>query len=413
MESPKLPARGLKSAYPTERTTAVNMIPANQTEPRRSNHMHRAGCVHPNRRGAMVVLICFLLPVLLIVAAFIVNLAHVESTNIEIQIASDAAARAAGRVYTTTGSESDALLAAREAATQNPIGNGIVLPIAASDLTIGRSTRAGGDGSRYEFAVADDGNSVRIQTESLNQGSGDAVQPLLPFLSFGDGIRPLRTAVSTQIDIDVALVIDRSGSMAYAANETAQYPPIPAAAPEGWFFGDLVPRESRWLDLIASVGVFTSVLDASPQEELVSLVAYNDQASTLVELTNDLATLPPQLETISRQFDAGQTNIGGGLLRGLETLSNPSHARKDAAKVIVLMTDGVHNTGSSPSWAADRIADDGVYVFTITFSDEAQQGVMQQVADKCGGKHFHAIDGAQLRDAFEQIAKHLPSLITQ
>ncbi|MEM6468459.1 MAG: vWA domain-containing protein [Planctomycetota bacterium] len=360
----------------------------------------------------MVVLLCILLPILLIVAAFVVNLAHVESTTLEIQITTDAAARAAGRVYTNTGSHADAVVAAQEAASQNSVGSGVVVPIVASDVAIGRSSRSSSD-SIYDFTPSSTGNAVRVTTQALYDGNGNAVPTLLPFLSFTDGIRPLRTAVSTQIDIDVALVVDRSGSMAYAANETAQYPPAPAAAPPGWSFGDAVPRESRWLDLVASVGVFISVLDESPQQELLALAVYNDDDDILVDLTEDYSEVIPELEDISREFESGATNIGGGLMDGLKAVTDTSRSREDAAKVIVLMTDGVHNTGSSPHWAAGKIAEKGVYVFTITFSDEANQSAMQSVAEECGGRHFHAVNGVQLQQAFQEIAKYLPSLITQ
>ncbi len=37
--------------------------------------------------------------------------------------------------------------------------------------------------------------------------------------------RPIKSAISTQMELDVALVIDRSGSMAYSATEIAGYGP--------------------------------------------------------------------------------------------------------------------------------------------------------------------------------------------
>lgn len=49
-------------------------------------------------------------------------------------------------------------------------------------------------------------------------------------------------------------------------------PPDPSSAPAGWDFGDPVPPNARWLDLIAAVQVFNNELTASPQEELLSSV---------------------------------------------------------------------------------------------------------------------------------------------
>jgi len=365
-----------------------------------------------NRRGAMLPLILVLLPGLLVLAAFAVNLAHVESTNTEIQIACDAAVRAAGRVYSLTGDRDLALQAAREAAEQNPIGNTTVLPIADGDLMVGRSERSSANG-RYEFTPTFEGNSIRITTDSLANGEGIAVTPLLPIFGFQTEIRPRRSSISTQSDVDIALVIDRSGSMAYAVDEVALYPPNPAAAPEGWDFGDPVPDSSRWLDLIAAVDVFATTLEESPQQEMVSLTLYNDTRQTVLDLTTEYNLLFDPLSDISEQFDEGGTNVGGGMITGLRSLTDTGLARNDAVKVIVILTDGVHNSGRGPISAARAIAEEGVTVFTITFSDEAPQGVMQRVADICGGRHFHATTGTGLRQAFTDIARHLPNLITK
>jgi hypothetical protein len=38
---------------------------------------------------------------------------------------------------------------------------------------------------------------------------------------------------------------------------------------------------------------------------------------------------------------------------------------------------------------------------------------MQQIADITGGTHYHAVDAQQLNEAFRNIARRLPSLLTQ
>ena len=72
--------------------------------------------------------------------------------------------------------------------------------------------------------------------------------------------------------IEVALVLDRSGSMAYADNEPAVYPPIPAAAPYDWDFGDPAPNLARWRNAVVSVEAFLTELNKSSLNERVSLV---------------------------------------------------------------------------------------------------------------------------------------------
>ena len=101
------------------------------------------------------------------------------------------------------------------------------------------------------------------------------------------------------------------------------------------------------------------------------------------------------------------------MIKGMEAATDPTYARDFASKVVVLMTDGVHNYGRNPLSAANSLADEGVTVFTITFSDEADQPRMQEVANRTGGKHFHAITAVQLQNAFREIARSLPMLITK
>lgn len=362
-------------------------------------------------RGATMILIVILLPALFALSALAINIAYMETVNTDIQVATDAAVRAAGRTYTVTGDQDAALAAAQEAAARNPIGSQ-VLPITAGDLDFGESDRPSA-GSPYSFNATGSGNAVRLTTRTLNSGAADPIDPVFPFFGSAFEIRPLREAISTQGVIDVALVVDRSGSMAYSSNEVAQYPPNPAAAPPGWDFGDPVPPNARWLDLIAAVQVFNTELTNSPQQELLSLSMYNHESATHHHLTSDYSQVISKLGEVSQEFTLGGTNIGRGIIEGLGAVTDNSYAREHASRVIVVMTDGVHNYGWHPVSAAGTAANAGVTLFTITFSDEADQSLMQQAAEKCGGENFHAVNATQLQEAFRDIARRLPTLLTK
>ena len=79
--------------------------------------------------------------------------------------------------------------------------------------------------------------------------------------------------------------------------------------------------------------------------------------------------------------------------------------------MIILLTDGVENTGrDSTEAAADAQAAD-VTIHTITFSNGADQAKMQQVAEIAGGEHLHAPDETSLRAAFLRIARGIPSVL--
>ena len=100
------------------------------------------------------------------------------------------------------------------------------------------------------------------------------------------------------------------------------------------------------------------------------------------------------------------------MLSGRDALGS-NLARDFAAKVIIVMTDGRVTVGSSPASLASTLASEGVMVITVTFSDEADQSLMQDVADRGNGFHLHANNSNDLQSVFERIARELPSLLTE
>ncbi len=362
------------------------------------------------RRGATIALVMIFLPVLFLLAAFAINLVYMQTVNTEVQIAADAAVRSATRTYVLSGSKDQALLAAQEAAAMNPI-NGNVLPINAVDLEYGVSQRYS-LGDPYVFVPASVGNSVRLTTQSLAAGNGPTIEPLFPLFGSLVNIRPLRTATSTKMTVDIVLVVDRSGSMAYSATEIGDGSAPPAAAPAGWWFDGPVPPQSRWLDLVAAVNAFNTALSTSPDHEQLALATYNEVPVINVPLTTNYTQVADALDAISLNFIMGATNIGDGMNAGLVALKDPTYSRQFASKVMIVMTDGNHNTGWWPDSAATVIAAEGVTIYTVTFSDEANQALMQLVASRGSGEHFHATTSAQLTSAFQQIARRLPTILT-
>ena len=159
--------------------------------------------------------------------------------------------------------------------------------------------------------------------------------------------------------------------------------------------------------------VFVDELNHSPQTERVALVTYNHDPVINVAATENYPAILVGLHNYSLAFNAGGTNIGGGINQGLMALADPVKTRPWASKVIILMTDGIHNVGLHPNHVANWSADQGVIVFTVTFSQEANRPLMQNVASITSGRHYHAEDAVQLRDAFSGIARQLPTLLTR
>jgi len=368
----------------------------------------------PDRCGAVIVLLAVLLPVLLILSAYAINIAYIEAATAEVQIVVDAAAQAAGRAYIRTGDQAAALAAAQQCAARNPV-SGQVVPFTADDLEFGSSQRESLESS-YVFTPLPNnslGNAVRVTSRSLQTADPPLLTPIFPSLGTGLAIRPLRTAVSTQGTLDVALVLDRSGSMAYASDEDSNTFAMPAHAPAGWQFGDPVPPMARWLDTVVAVDSFLRVLEQTPQLERLSLSTYATDSSTNALLTDQYSDVTAGMHAISQSFQEGGTAIGQGMMEGLAALTDTERSRPYAIRAMVLMTDGQHNSGRSPEAAAWRLRQNGVTLFTVTFSDFADQNRMRRVAHSCGGEHFHATDAVQLQTAFEEIANRFPSLLTE
>ncbi len=81
---------------------------------------------------------------------------------------------------------------------------------------------------------------------------------LFPTLGIPVDFAQLSPPFLTQPELDVALVLDRSGSMAFQTSEIAG-PYNPSAAALGWQFGYPVPPLSRWLDAVAATDSFLRV----------------------------------------------------------------------------------------------------------------------------------------------------------
>jgi hypothetical protein len=360
----------------------------------------------------MAPLVALMLPIFVLMAAMSINIAQMELNRTELRIAADAAVRAGGRTYAETGDISQARAVARDAASRNLVG-GQPLQLANSDFEFGVATRPNSS-SRYQFdSSGANFNALRLTARRTNGSPSGPIPLLLPNLLGRNHFEPTQIATSTQVELDVAVVVDRSGSMAYADNENSNTYNNPAAAPAGWKFGDPVPVPSRWDDTVAAVSGFLNVLDQTPQQERVSLVTYGDLASIDIDLGTDYRRVMAGMDVYTRNFPEGMTNIGGGIDFGRRSLVTSPNARPWASRVIVVLTDGIHNTGTDPISAARRARDAGATVFTVTFSDEANQSRMKQVARIASGKHYHAKSRDQLIAAFEEIAHSLPTLIVE
>ena len=87
-------------------------------------------------------------------------------------------------------------------------------------------------------------------------------------------------------------------------------------------------------------------------------------------------------------------------------------SRPFAVKTMVLMTDGIHNTGPNRC-SPPRCRPEDIVIHTITFSGDADIRRMQDVAAATGGEHFHADDQKSWSRFSSEIASTLPVMLTE
>jgi Mg-chelatase subunit ChlD len=365
----------------------------------------------------MAPLIGLLLPVLLILSCFVVNAAYMELTRMELRISSDAAARAAGYALQRTGDETSARTWARDAATRNPVARK-KLQLADRDVVFGTADRASLN-QRYVFSPTSGvrATAVRVTGRRDSGSLSGMVGMIMPTFGAVKQFGPRQVATVSQAEVDVALVVDRSGSMAYGVNENsdvlAAQNIMPASAPPGWDFGQTAPPGARWRDVVAATNVFVDAVNRSPQDERVALVTYGGDVSRETQLSTDLSGIAPGIDKTTKSLQRQRTGIGGGIQEGVAALNAPGYSRPWAVKLLLVLTDGRHNIGLDPETAVTAAFQSGITVYTITFSNDADQDRMKKIAVMGGGMHLHAPDGPALKKLFSDVVTGMPMLLVQ
>ncbi len=174
--------------------------------------------------------------------------------------------------------------------------------------------------------------------------------------------------------------------------------------------------------LEASKDVAKIFIQGRPQDR-IGLVVFSGEAFTQCPLTNDHRVL----HDLFKDMKSGIIEDGTALGDGLGTAVNRLRASKAKSKVIILLTDGVNNTGFiDPLAAADMAREFGIRVYTIGVGTmgtapypvqtpfgvqyqqmpvEIDEPVLQQVSEITGGKYFRATNKAKLEKIYSEIDK--------
>lgn len=420
--------------------------------------MNKRYCAHArfckHRQGTITVLMALLLPVLVLLSAFAVNIAFLQLSRTELMVATDAAARAGGRALSSFQNLEDAIEAAQLTASLNNV-NGIPLQLNgnenAGDILFGDADM-GDTNNRFQFSHVNHADissgaemapAVQIHGKMTSSSLSGPISPFFPTFGALTQFDLNYQAVAMQVDRDIALILDRSGSMDEhpgwdwpSGFNPFTWDPVYAAYEAGllsydgeyfyynsgqdsetlqdWIWTDYLELGQEplrpWEELVNAVDVFLNVLEQTDQDEQVSIASYATTASLDISLQLDYDLIRAEIQTLDA---TGWTAIGEGMNAGIPSLLD-TMARPFAAKTLLVMTDGVHNTGVSPASVATSIVNSyDVTIHTITFGSGADEDAMLNVATIGGGDHYHADDGQELQDVFEEIANNLPTIVTK
>jgi Ca-activated chloride channel family protein len=207
------------------------------------------------------------------------------------------------------------------------------------------------------------------------------------------------TRTKTSSGIDIVIAVDISSSM------LAQ---------------DLKPNRLEALKKVASQFINDRINDR------IGLVIYAGESYTKTPVTSDKDVVIKSLSDIT--FD-GIIEDGTAIGMGLATSVNRLKESKAKSKVIILLTDGVNNSGFiDPSTAADLAANFEIKTYTIGLGTngnarapialnpngsfrfgmtkvEIDEELLKNVANKTGGLYFRATDNKKLEEIYNEINK--------
>ena len=204
-------------------------------------------------------------------------------------------------------------------------------------------------------------------------------------------------------------------------------------------------KTSRGIDIVIAVDISSSMLaqDLKPNRldalksvakefidervnDRIGIVVYAGESYTKTPVTTDKSIIIKALDEI--KFD-GVIDDGTAIGMGLATSVNRLKDSDSKSKVIILLTDGVNNSGFiDPNTAADLAMSFGIKTYTIGLGSngnalapvainpngsfrfgltkvEIDEDLLKSVAEQTGGLYFRATDNNKLKEIYQEINK--------
>ena len=160
---------------------------------------------------------------------------------------------------------------------------------------------------------------------------------------------------------------------------------------------------------------------AQRPSDRMAIVVFAGESYTQCPLTTDRATLINLMKEVQTGLIEDGTAIGNGLATAVARMKD-SDAK---SRVVILLTDGVNNSGEiSPQTAAEIAKTYGIRVYTIgvgangmapypvmtpwgvevqQMKVEIDEELLKGIADATGGRYFRATDNTKLSEIYSEI----------
>ena len=209
----------------------------------------------------------------------------------------------------------------------------------------------------------------------------------------------ISTRTKTNKGIDIVMAIDVSSSM---------------------LSQDLKPDRLTALKRVAETFVEDRTSDR------IGLVVYAGESYTKTPITSDKSIVKRSLREISFQ---GLIEDGTAIGMGLATSVNRLKDSRAKSKIIILLTDGVNNSGFiDPKIATELAVEFGIKTYTIGLGSngtaiapvgilpngnfkygltkvEIDEELLKEIANETGGIYFRATDNQKLKEIYDEINK--------
>ena len=186
--------------------------------------------------------------------------------------------------------------------------------------------------------------------------------------------------------------------------------------------GSMLARDFKPDRISASKEVAAQFV-ANRQGDRIGLVVFAGESYTQSPITTDQASL----QTLLARLRSGVVEDGTAIGNGLATAINRLRESDSKSKVVILLTDGVNNSGQiAPITAAEIAKELGIKVYTIGVGRngrapypvfdyngrvvdvvevevEIDEKILREIAEKTGGEYFRATDKSSLQSIYEQI----------